>query len=385
MNCPEAVEWMHRYIDRDLNEEESSLLFQHIRSCSDCAEEFEMLNMLSTKLEQLPKVTPKFSLVDSILPQLDAIDRARREEGSAAEIISEMIPAVTTDRNDSLRNRSNRRPQTSRRRRAYVSGTLGLTAALILGMFIYQYEPHTMSDAEVALSSYDQDIASTESAPAADKAASADSMSSNEFVSDDVNGAGNSSRQEAQGTGNANDDGVVDAGIPSNDSMGKTVEPSAPASSASKAPSKGTSNPSDSTKEASPASNGGDGNLNSAPSAPIAPSNEKSSPINEEDAVGFENGAANQPLNDSHGDMMMGIARFSANEWPSPDGKYVIEQQGDHLQLYQYAESQEPKLLSEVVMDGEWISGEWSQDSLIFTYEVEKDGATAKHTITTIQ
>lgn len=380
MICPEAVEWMHRYIDRDLNEEESSLLFQHIRSCSDCAEEFEMLNMLSTKLEQLPRVTPKFSLVDSILPQLDAIDRARQEEGSAAEIISEVVPAVTADRNDHLRSRSNRRPQTPRRRRAYVSGALGLTAALILGIFIYSYEPRTMSDnAEVALSSYDQDITSTESAPAANEAASADSMtsfnnSSDELVSNDANGAGNSSELEAPSTGDVNDRGVVDA-----------VVPSAPVPSASKVPSKGASNPSDSNIGASPASNGDGGNLNSTPSAPVAPSNEQSLPINEEDAVGPENDSANHSLNNSNGDMMMGITRLSANEWPSPDGKFVIEQQGEYLQLYEYVESQEPKLLSEVVMDGEWISGEWSQDSLIFTYEVKKDGATTKHTITPIQ
>lgn len=35
MKCPEAVEWMHRYLDHDLNEEESFLLFEHIRNCGN--------------------------------------------------------------------------------------------------------------------------------------------------------------------------------------------------------------------------------------------------------------------------------------------------------------------------------------------------------------
>lgn len=85
MKCAEVVEWMHRYIDHDLNDEETSLLFEHIRECSDCAEEFELLNELSAKLSELPDVTPRFSLVDRIMPQLDEIDRARLEEGSAVE------------------------------------------------------------------------------------------------------------------------------------------------------------------------------------------------------------------------------------------------------------------------------------------------------------
>ena len=44
MKCPEVVEWMHRYVDHDLNEEESDLLFEHLRHCEDCAEKFELLN-----------------------------------------------------------------------------------------------------------------------------------------------------------------------------------------------------------------------------------------------------------------------------------------------------------------------------------------------------
>lgn len=371
MNCPEAVEWMHRYIDRDLDEEESAVLLQHIHACSNCAEEFEMLNMLSAQLEQLPKVTPKFSLVDSILPQLDAIDQARREEGSAVEIISEVIPAVSADRSGNLRSRSNR-PQTSKRRRAYVSGTLGLTAALIIGMFIYQYEPRTISDAEIALSSsYNQNTASTQSTSAADEAAPADSMANSS--NDIMDGAADSfSTQEAQNAGNADENSAVAADVPSSGSGGKSAEPAAPAPSPSKTVDKGVNTPSDSTK-------------GSAPAATTAPSNEKALPVNEENAAGSENGSADLPQNEAGDSMMMGLTRLSANEWPSPDGKYVVELQDEYVQLYEYMESQEPKLLSEAIIDGEWVSGEWAEDGLIFTYEVEKNGVLAEHTLTPVQ
>ena len=55
MKCPEAMEWMHRYLDHDLNEEETSLLFEHMRSCEECAETFALLRKLSAQLEDLPK------------------------------------------------------------------------------------------------------------------------------------------------------------------------------------------------------------------------------------------------------------------------------------------------------------------------------------------
>ena len=75
MNCSEVMELMQRQLDHDLNESEQSLLTEHLNCCAACTEMFERLKMLNDGLEQLPKVMPKISLVDSILPQLDEIDR----------------------------------------------------------------------------------------------------------------------------------------------------------------------------------------------------------------------------------------------------------------------------------------------------------------------
>ena len=73
MNCQEGMELMQRYVDRDLNEEETSRLLEHVGQCPECAAMFQRLVRLSRGLEQLPRVAPPYSLVDAILPQLDKI------------------------------------------------------------------------------------------------------------------------------------------------------------------------------------------------------------------------------------------------------------------------------------------------------------------------
>jgi hypothetical protein len=67
------MELMQRYVDRDLNEEETSRLLEHVGQCPECAAMFQRLVRLSRGLEQLPRVAPPYSLVDAILPQLDKI------------------------------------------------------------------------------------------------------------------------------------------------------------------------------------------------------------------------------------------------------------------------------------------------------------------------
>ncbi|MCM3635474.1 anti-sigma factor family protein [Paenibacillus camelliae] len=77
MICTEVGELMQRQLDYDLNEQELTLLMNHLTECDACKDLFEKLTLLSGSLEQLPRVTPSVSIVDSILPELDAIDRQR--------------------------------------------------------------------------------------------------------------------------------------------------------------------------------------------------------------------------------------------------------------------------------------------------------------------
>ncbi|MNI24718.1 hypothetical protein D3C73_783460 [compost metagenome] len=389
MKCPEVMEWMHRYIDGDLNEEESGAMFQHFRTCSDCAEQFEMLKMLSARLEDLPKVTPSYSLVDSILPQLDAIDRARREEGSTVEVIPGMIPAAT---NDNELNRKYRRSQTSRRKRTYVSGALGLAAALILGVFIYQYEPFTMSDAEIASSSQEANTSSDSSTLAAN---TADTTSdSNDRFSTDVDSAdaGNNTKTDDAGSqepvkaqevvnpelsdsaGNSLNDNnnLVDGGdqkavgsvppVPSDNTGDKSAK-------SYDAPPDVSSGPNDSAQKL-PASNREDaGNGSNTGSSQNKSTELEGSPSETSIVAPAE-------------DLMMGFVRFAdTHEWTSPDGKYTVDKQEEVLSLYQSNESAERKLITEVPIDGEWVSGEWSEDGKEFKYEIMKDGMSSSHMI----
>ncbi|XID95410.1 anti-sigma factor family protein [Paenibacillaceae bacterium WGS1546] len=79
MNCREVMELMQRDLDGDLNQQESSLMTDHVGQCPECAAMLARLKKLSAELEQLPRVAPKFSIVDSILPELEKLHAAETD------------------------------------------------------------------------------------------------------------------------------------------------------------------------------------------------------------------------------------------------------------------------------------------------------------------
>ncbi|WP_025695439.1 anti-sigma factor family protein, partial [Paenibacillus durus] len=139
MNCAEVMEWMHRYLDHDLSRDESLEMFRHIDGCPSCAELFERLNALSSELEQLPDVSPPFSLVDSIMPKLEAIDR---ERAAAA--------APSTAETDSLQ-MSRKASRAKARQSSSLAGRFGIgaaAAAVIFGIAIFNM-PEKLPGAQV--------------------------------------------------------------------------------------------------------------------------------------------------------------------------------------------------------------------------------------------
>lgn len=86
MICTEVGELMQRQLDYDLNEQELTTLMKHLSECKACKDLFERLTLLSGSLEQLPRVTPSISIVDSIMPELDAIDRQRAKQDHAKSV-----------------------------------------------------------------------------------------------------------------------------------------------------------------------------------------------------------------------------------------------------------------------------------------------------------
>lgn len=87
MKCQEVMELMQRHLDGDLSQDETRVMQQHRSECLSCAAMFERLNRLSDELVQLPKVTPAFSIVDSILPQLAEIDRNALKAASMGQAV----------------------------------------------------------------------------------------------------------------------------------------------------------------------------------------------------------------------------------------------------------------------------------------------------------
>lgn len=75
MKCQEVTDLMQRYLDKDLDEQENIALMDHLSECSTCPAIFAKMKQLSNDLTLLPKVSPPFSLVDRIMPQLEEIDQ----------------------------------------------------------------------------------------------------------------------------------------------------------------------------------------------------------------------------------------------------------------------------------------------------------------------
>jgi hypothetical protein len=390
MKCPEAVEWMHRYLDHDLNEEESFLLFEHIRSCEECAETFELLNKLSAQLEELPKVVPNYSLVDAILPQLDEIDRARREGGSTAEetILPMTAVHVDTDPGPAGRalpsRRSSRRQDAGsgvRRSRIYRYGSLGVAAALILGVFIYQYEPRTVSDAEIAMNSMASDSVSEDSS-AADSAGDA---AGNARLFSDGSNAGGLEVGERDGVAPKEEgppsEGSDSGGLEDRSAPGSSPDAGAPATKPdvdAKAPSKPETGKNDPAGDpAMPPSANNSGAPSQGSTSPGA--GNSSDPLADTVAPdGSEDELIERQLTFEDPNQKMGIANF--NSWTSPDGKFEAELKDGHLLVYSL-ETPDRKQVADQTIDGNWVDGAWSEEGHVFTYEIDIEGTPAVRTI----
>ena len=95
MNCHEVMELMQRQLDEELSQAEREIWTAHSKQCPDCAEKFELLKLISLELTSLPKVTPRYSLVDAIMPELDRLDNLKKHENTPAITPSQAIPNKT--------------------------------------------------------------------------------------------------------------------------------------------------------------------------------------------------------------------------------------------------------------------------------------------------
>jgi len=344
MTCQEVVEVMNRYLDGDLDEHERVLLMEHLNNCPDDQELFDRLQRLSEELEELPKVTPPFSLVDSILPQLAEIDALRDAKAAQAAVMDEewtQAEEAAAAEGGSLGSRRASRKRTGwlgRRTAAWGGAAAVAAAAIILAVSLNGPQPNRQT---AMLESKAPAAAGNASqySPAADSEAA------------DTGGAALKSMEEGSGSSEpaASPTAVSDGSRGTGDSSGaKSSTPPSP--SAKVGGIGGASRFDKAAPNNSGSANMGEPSMGIAqfPSPPASPS------------PGMEQGIADQ-----------GIA--AAADAASPDGKYSYAVTGELLEVFESGD----KKLAELKIDGELHgSPSWSSDSTTLTVEF-KDGTGA--------
>ncbi|SFE36510.1 Putative zinc-finger [Paenibacillus algorifonticola] len=153
MNCQEVMEYMQRELDGDLDEYEKATMTNHFKQCPDCAAMFERLKTLSAELENLPHVTPSYSLVDAIMPQLEQLSFE-----AAGSVVEPQEAAMPKRRKSPARGASSRLRQ--------LTGVIA--ACLVAGTFIISYNAgwfngshsnNDMSQAEASATAADSPMA----------------------------------------------------------------------------------------------------------------------------------------------------------------------------------------------------------------------------------
>ncbi|MCJ8011456.1 zf-HC2 domain-containing protein [Paenibacillus sp. KQZ6P-2] len=381
MKCPEVVEWMHRYLDYDLSEEETVQLYDHLKQCPECAETFRMLKSLSRDLEDLPKVMPKFSIVDAIMPQLDAIDKARQEKSaSREEPPAEMVPVPV-------------RPVRTSKFRNSVAGRTAMGAAaavVILGVAIFTYSPKHLPTAEEPSFESQKKMAETAASSNAgtqasgvqpnveqknaandiqDGQESADGASSLESVpatSPDDAAAKKQPAKPAEPTSKPEDKAVTRSGG-SSEPLKQTPDNSKTDS--------GTSKKASSNETTTLADGGGDsqdktaadsGNTTETPETPETPASD------------LKNNIQDPGVKEDNPPMGIASIKNTPLQIKSPDGKYVVTVEENKLNIYSVSDKDGQKTATKTIdLPGTWVSGVWSADSTVFTYQTTDDQGVA--------
>lgn len=395
MNCQEVVERMHRYLDRDLTSEETAEMYQHIAVCPMCAETFNILKSLNRELEDLPAVTPPVSLVDAIMPRLDAIDRERQNlvvpPAVKSQEPAEMMPEM-------------RRPRRAGSWWSTVGGRTAIGAAaavLIFSVAILNNEPKMLSDAEIP---YEE--ASTTSAGANDDSAATQSQEiaqpfaaeggtetggpSDEGSDPSANLRSSPSESSSEANSKSAPNDTKATPEPSDAANGTKKDVTAPDNPVQK---KGEGDPQTSDQPAK-SNNEGSKNDTVSPSAPPASEPEQNSETMDiqtspTDSSADATSEMLPPISDPSGDAGTGSTESSdrstgsyqglamvPEQWSSPDGLYRASLEADQLIIYRLPSGSQTspeavETVETIPLGGSWVSGQWSEDGLTFKYKVQ--------------
>ncbi|WP_339219643.1 anti-sigma factor [Paenibacillus sp. FSL H8-0332] len=373
MKCAEVMEWMHRYLDHDLSQEEMLEMFRHIDDCPSCAEVLDRLTLLSQQLEQLPDVKPPFSLVDSILPQLELLDRGVPEEPAVMEPEDPKIIPFT---------RASTRGKKSKGASLASRTGIGAAAAAVILLIAVFNMPKSLPGADVDMSSQ------LMSGGAANSSLSTES-SADSADTPQADGQNNS--------GSSSDLNKMDQATPSESAdVNLKSAPPAPSEGADQPAAAGGGMASDKVPAVSeaPISNRAatappedrPKSTKKADSRSAEPQSTKSSAptqehIADDKAAAGDARIAPTPAANEAGAMLM----VAESSWTSPDGQHTAELAGQEVVIYSSpAESAgERTALTSLPIEGTWVSGVWSEDGTQFTYVSQlEDGTQATNVYT---
>lgn len=375
MKCAEVMEWMHRYLDHDLSQNEMIEMFRHIDDCPSCAEVFDRLTMLSEQLEQLPDVKPPFSLVDSIMPQLDKLELNIKDLN-----VKEPIAESLEESNVIPMKRKNTQDKTSKGASMAARTGIGAVAAAVILLIAVLYMPDSMPTADVdnALQkSYDSKEANQSvSQMTADNAAGGDQNAAPEEarLDSDLQPSQSADTSAANGTDDTADRAVTgeQEATPAAANTAQASE-APPVSRKSAAPTKQPAASQRSDKPASASVSGG-----AEQGGDMA--GQRATGDEDRDVASGSRELHDEGLDPADGEMglMSQLPYLEAiqSSWTSPDGKYTAELAGHQLVIYKLATAElqhERTALSLIPLEGEWVSGSWSAD-LQFSYITKQDG-----------
>ena len=373
MKCTEVIEWMHRYLDHDLSIEEISEMFRHIDDCLPCAEIFDRLTTLSQQLEQLPDVKPPFSLVDSILPRLDELDRSllASDKGETAEQV------VVPFSRESVQGKRQRGSSMGRR-----TGIGAVAAALILGIAIFNM-PKEMPDAQVdnMLSKSAQEVGTNAGANSKMNDSSADTAATADTGDAPAGGSGGNN---TSGSAMVQADIAEQSPVPSMNAK-EVVGPSAGAAESTKPTAEGTSTwetsdvkPTKRPKHESTAAP----ESSDLRSSTLAATEEPSAAEDKNDAQMESDILKSMKIPEVSNDQgIMGLIPPSNDSgelsWTSADGQYAAVVEGQQLIIYNIPPTGigvEKLPLTSIPLVGKWVTGEWNANSAEFRYVTDNNG-----------
>lgn len=379
MKCTEVMEWMHRYLDHDLSPDETIEMYRHIDNCPSCAEVFDRLVMLSEQLEQLPDVKPPFSLVDSIMPQLEKIDLGVQGADAATLEDATVVPMTRKSTHGKAVKGASRGASMATR-----TGIGAVAAAIILLIAVFNM-PDSMPAADVEKSlNQAADIAGSSEAMSKMTAENSETATTDTTDTTNTNAGSNEVGVQFSEADNAGDASGADSAAPAAVDAGPAAEATEPAPAVSQGPAV-SQEPALSKKNTSAPRKG-----EAATPAPRADTRvgsgskiaQDAKPSAEDDmtadSANTQQDSGQLPASEEAGVMSLLPTLGNQFSWNSPDWKYTAELDGQQLVIYSLPSSRQQEdrtAVTSLPLEGTWKSGTWSADSLQFTYVTVQDGA----------